>query len=148
MKVIHLKYPHQLKQTAQTTAYSLAIGFFDGVHKGHQEVIKSAIAQAKKSGIRSAVMTFDPHPSIVLGGRNERVFYITPLQQKLDTLEALEVDTVFVVHFTSDFAKLSPEQFIQYFIRDLHVKHVTAGFDFSFGAYGKGDMALRQQFEV
>lgn len=145
MKVIHLKYPHQLKQTAQTTAYSLAIGFFDGVHKGHQEVIKSAIAQAKKSGIRSAVMTFDPHPSIVLGGRNERVFYITPLQQKLDTLEALEVDTVFVVHFTSDFAKLSPEQFIQYFIRDLHVKHVTAGFDFSFGAYGKGDMALMQQ---
>ena len=145
MKVIHLNYPHQLKQTAQTTAYSLAIGFFDGVHKGHQEVIKSAIAQAKKSGIRSAVMTFDPHPSIVLGGRNERVFYITPLQQKLDTLEALEVDTVFVVHFTSDFAKLSPEQFIQYFIRDLHVKHVTAGFDFSFGAYGKGDMALMQQ---
>lgn len=145
MKVIHLKYPHQLKQTAQTTAYSLAIGFFDGVHKGHQEVIKSAIAQAKKSGMRSAVMTFDPHPSIVLGGRNERVFYITPLQQKLDTLEALEVDTVFVVHFTSDFAKLSPEQFIQYFIRDLHVKHVTAGFDFSFGAYGKGDMALMQQ---
>lgn len=145
MKVIHLKYPHQLKQTAQTTAYSLAIGFFDGVHKGHQEVIKSAIAQAKKSGMRSAVMTFDPHPSIVLGGRNERVFYITPLQQKLDTLEALEVDTVFVVHFTSDFAKLSPEQFIHYFIRDLHVKHVTAGFDFSFGAYGKGDMALMQQ---
>lgn len=145
MKVIHLKYPHQLKQTAQTTAYSLAIGFFDGVHKGHQAVIKSAIAQAKKSGIRSAVMTFDPHPSIVLGGRNERVFYITPLQQKLDTLEALEVDAVFVVHFTSDFAKLSPEQFIQYFIRDLHVKHVTAGFDFSFGAYGKGDMALMQQ---
>lgn len=145
MKVIHLKYPHQLKQTAQATAYSLAIGFFDGVHKGHQAVIKSAIAQAKKSGIRSAVMTFDPHPSIVLGGRNERVFYITPLKQKLDTLEALEVDTVFVVHFTSDFAKLSPEQFIQYFIRDLHVKHVTAGFDFSFGAYGKGDMALMQQ---
>lgn len=145
MKVIHLKYPHQLKQTAQTTAYSLAIGFFDGVHKGHQAVIKSAIAQAKNSGIRSAVMTFDPHPSIVLGGRNERVFYITPLQQKLDTLEALEVDTVFVVHFTSDFAKLSPEQFIQYFIRDLHVKHVTAGFDFSFGAYGKGDMALMLQ---
>ena len=77
--------------------------------------------------------------------RNEKVFYITPLQQKLDTFKSLHVDTVFVVNFTSDFAKLSPEEFIQYFIRDLNVKHVTAGFDFSFGAMGKGNMALMEE---
>ncbi|MEK4228779.1 riboflavin biosynthesis protein RibF [Solibacillus sp. FSL H8-0538] len=145
MNVIHLKYPHQLKQAAQTTAYSLAVGFFDGVHKGHQAVIQTAINKAQEHGMQSAVMTFDPHPSIVLGKRNERVFYITPLQQKLDTLKKLDVDTVFVVHFTSDFARLSPEDFIQYFIRDLNVKHVTAGFDYSFGAFGKGNMELMQQ---
>ncbi len=125
--------------------YSLAIGFFDGVHRGHQAVIQSAIDTAKEKNLKSAVMTFDPHPSIVLGGRNEKVFYITPLQQKLDTLRKLNVDTVFVVHFTSDFAKLSPEAFVQHFIRDLHVLHVTAGFDFSFGAFGKGNMALMQE---
>lgn len=142
MEVIHLKYPHQLETL--TGPYSMALGFFDGVHKGHQAVIGSAIDTAKEKGYKSAVMTFDPHPSIVLGGRNEKVFYITPLQQKIDTFKALDVDTVFVVHFTSDFAKLSPEQFIQYFVRDLHVKHVTAGFDYTFGALGKGNMPLMQ----
>ncbi|WP_431029511.1 bifunctional riboflavin kinase/FAD synthetase [Lysinibacillus sp. LZ02] len=143
MDVIHLKYPHQLKATEGP--YSLAVGFFDGVHRGHQVVIQSAIDTAKEKGLKSAVMTFDPHPSIVLGGRNEKVFYITPLQQKLDTLSKLAIDTVFVVNFTSDFAKLSPEDFIQYFIRDLNVKHVTAGFDFSFGAFGKGNMKLMRE---
>lgn len=144
MNVIHLKYPHQLTQEQNKEAYSLAIGFFDGVHKGHKAVIDTAKQKAQLLGIKSAVMTFDPHPSIVLGGRNEKVFYITPLAQKLDTLEMLAVDTVFVVNFTSDFAKLTPEQFIEFFIRNLNVQHVTAGFDFSFGAFGKGDMALME----
>ena len=145
MNVIHLKYPHQLAQKVKDQPYSLAIGFFDGVHKGHKAVIESAIQKAEELNIKSAVMTFDPHPSIVLGGRNEKVFYITPLSQKLDTLEKLNVDTVFVVNFTSDFAKLTPEQFIEYFIIDLNVQHVTAGFDFSFGAFGKGNMELMAQ---
>ncbi|KYG89551.1 bifunctional riboflavin kinase/FMN adenylyltransferase [[Bacillus] sp. KCTC 13219] len=143
MEVIYLKYPHQLERPE--AAYSLAVGFFDGVHKGHQAVIEHAVCKAQELGIKSAVMTFDPHPTIVLGARNEQVFYITPLQQKLDTLKGLGVDTVFVVNFTSDFAKLSPEEFVQYFIRDLYVQHVTAGFDYSFGAFGKGDMRLMEE---
>ena len=143
MDVIQLKYPHQLVKNGGP--YSLAVGFFDGVHLGHQQVINRAIEHAKEKGVKSAVMTFDPHPSIVLGGRNEKVFYITPLEQKIEKLKALGVDTVFVVNFTSDFAKLSPEDFVQFFIKDLHVVHVTAGFDFSFGAFGKGNMDLMQQ---
>ena len=143
MEVIHLKYPHQLVKNGGP--YSLAVGFFDGVHLGHQQVIKTAIKHAESKGIQSAVMTFDPHPSIVLGGRNEKVFYITPLEQKMGKLAALGVDTVFVVNFTSDFAKLSPADFIQYFIKDLNIVHVTAGFDYSFGAFGKGNMDLMKQ---
>lgn len=142
MKVYHLKYPHELKQVANSDFYSIAIGFFDGVHKGHQQVIRTAMDIAKEKNVKSAVMTFDPHPSIVLGGRKEKVFYITPLKQKLDILENLGVDTTFVVQFTSELAKLSPEQFIEHFIRDLNVVHVTAGFDFTFGAFGKGNMEV------
>nr|WP_239585631.1 riboflavin biosynthesis protein RibF [Lysinibacillus composti] len=127
------------------TAFSLAVGFFDGVHRGHQAVIGAAMDKARELNINSAVMTFDPHPSIVLGGRNEKVFYITPLRQKLEIIEGIGVDTVFVVQFTSDFAKLSPEDFIQYFIRDLNVLHVTAGFDFSFGALGRGKMYMMKE---
>lgn len=145
MNVIHLRYPHQLTQHIDQQAYSLAIGFFDGIHKGHQAVIEAAKQKAQELNIKSAVMTFDPHPSIVLGKSSEKVLYITPLVQKLDVLQKLNVDTVFVVHFTSDFAKLTPEQFIEYFILDLNVKHVTAGFDFSFGAFGKGNMKLMDE---
>jgi len=142
MKVIHLKYPYQLDKVDPSTSYSLAVGFFDGVHRGHQAVIRAAMEKAKELNVQSAVMTFDPHPSIVLGNSNEKIFYITPLPQKLEILAEMGVDTTFVVQFTSDFAKLSPEEFVQHFIRDLNVKHVTAGFDFSFGAFGKGNMDL------
>lgn len=144
MNVIHLKYPHQLKGEGDGQAYSLAIGFFDGVHRGHQAVIETAKQHGQRLQIATAVMTFDPHPSIVLGGRNEQVFYITPLQQKLALLESMDIDTVFVVHFTSDFAKLSPSEFIDNFIKRLNIQHVTAGFDFTFGAQGKGTMAEMQ----
>lgn len=139
MNVVHLRYPYQLINDT-TDAYSLALGFFDGVHLGHQAVIKQAVATAKEQNLTPAVMTFDPHPSIVLGGRSENVFYITLLPEKLRLLEALGVETVFIVQFTSDFAKLSPQDFIQAFIRDMNVKHVTAGFDFSFGCKGAGKM--------
>lgn len=140
LKTIHLSYPHQTKNVDIEGPYSLAIGFFDGIHLGHQAVIKNAQRIAQEKEIKTAVMTFDPHPSIVLGKGNEQVFYITPLPQKLELLESMEVDTVFVVRFTSDFAQLTPEGFIQKFILDLGVEHVTAGFDFSFGAFGRGTM--------
>ncbi len=145
MEIIHLNYPNHVKPDSETGPISLALGFFDGVHKGHQRVIGEAIYQAQQKEIKSAVMTFDPHPSLVLGGRKEEVFYITPMQQKMDILESMDVNYCFIVRFTSEFAKLTPEEFIEFFVKNLQVKHVTAGFDFSFGSKGKGDMALMKQ---
>ncbi|MDX1770436.1 MAG: riboflavin biosynthesis protein RibF [Planococcaceae bacterium] len=142
---MHLSYPHHIANINTDGDLSLAIGFFDGIHLGHQSVILKAKDVAKEKGIKLAVMTFDPHPSIVLGKRNEQVFYITPMEQKLRLLESMEVDIVFVVRFTSDFAKLSPQEFIEKFIVDLNVKHVTAGFDFSFGSFGQGSMDTMQE---
>lgn len=145
MKIIYLNYPNHLKTEENLGPLSMALGFFDGVHKGHQRVIGEAIEHAEEKHIKSAVMTFDPHPSLVLGGRKEEVFYITPLQQKMEILKELGVDVCFIVRFTSEFAQLTPEQFIQYFIKDLNVVHVTAGFDFSFGNFGKGNMETMEQ---
>lgn len=145
MNIVHLSYPHHINDSVISGPFSLAIGFFDGVHLGHREVIGHAKQIAIEEGLKLAVMTFDPHPSIVLGKRNEKVFYITPLDQKMELLESMGVHTAFVVRFTSDFAQLTPEKFVQTFIRELHVKHVTAGFDFTFGAFGKGDMNVMSQ---
>ncbi|MER2071339.1 MAG: riboflavin biosynthesis protein RibF [Psychrobacillus sp.] len=140
MNVYHLSYPNHLYNIKNNEGFSLAIGFFDGVHLGHRAVIQEALDKGNEMNLKTAVMTFDPHPSLVLGGRKEQVFYITPLEQKIDILEQMNVDTLFVVRFTSDFAKLTPVEFIESFIKRANVKHVTAGFDFSFGAFGKGTM--------
>lgn len=144
MKIIHLSYPNQIQLPEELGPISLALGFFDGVHKGHQRVINEAISRAKQLDARSAVMTFDPHPSLVLGGRKEEVFYITPLHEKMEILKEMGVDVCFIVRFTSDFAQLTPEQFIQFFIKDLGVVHVTAGFDYSFGSKGRGNMEMME----
>ncbi|TAA67501.1 bifunctional riboflavin kinase/FAD synthetase [Planococcus salinarum] len=142
MKIFHLNYPNHMKPEEQTGPLSMALGFFDGVHKGHQKVIGEAMEKARQLDAKSAVMTFDPHPSLVLGGRKEEMFYITPLQQKVDILKEMGVDVCFIVRFTSNFAQLQPEEFISHFIEGLGVVHVSAGFDFSFGSKGQGNMGL------
>ncbi|WP_153731323.1 riboflavin biosynthesis protein RibF [Sporosarcina obsidiansis] len=137
MEIFRLRYPDQLS-IEQGCAYSLAIGFFDGVHKGHQEVINSAKKTANELGLQTAVMTFNPHPSQLFSGKN--IGYITPLAEKIRLLESLQVDALFIVNFDWDLASLSPKQFIDIFIKRLGVKHVTAGFDFTFGVKGSGTM--------
>lgn len=139
MKVYELKYPEKTKIDIDES-YALAIGFFDGLHKGHQKVIQTAIDQSKAMGIQSAVMTFNPHPSHVLGGGKNKVGYITPYKEKIALLKSLGVDTLFIVEFDQALASLLPEQFVDVFIKGLNVKHVIAGFDYSFGSKGAGTM--------
>ncbi|PIC81356.1 bifunctional riboflavin kinase/FMN adenylyltransferase [Sporosarcina sp. P18a] len=142
MKIYRLRYPDSIN-IRQHLASSLAIGFFDGVHKGHQEVIRSAKKVADDLSIETAVMTFDPHPSQLFSGKN--VGYITPIEEKIRVLESLGVDTLFIVSFDWELASLSPQKFIDIFIKGLGVKHVTAGFDFTFGSKGSGTMKEMQE---
>lgn len=118
----------------------MALGYFDGVHKGHTAVIQTAIDRARQRGIKAAVMTFYPHPKEVLGNPEKPMRYLTPLQSKIDRLELLGVDIVYAVKFTKQFSKLTPKQFIDRFIVGLNVTHVVAGFDFTYGVKGSGDM--------
>ncbi|WP_102028262.1 bifunctional riboflavin kinase/FAD synthetase [Salirhabdus sp. Marseille-P4669] len=139
MKTIYIEHPHNLKK-ADIKETALAIGYFDGIHKGHQEVILTAKNAADEKGFQSGVMTFHPHPSVVLNKKIQHVQYITPLEDKLEQLEKLGIDCVYVVKFTESFSNLEPEEFVQQFLIDLNVKHVVAGFDFSYGKRGSGNM--------
>lgn len=140
MDVYELSYPGNTS-IENNEQYSLAIGFFDGLHKGHQTVINKAIGKAKELGIRSAVMTFNPHPSHVLGGGKNKIGYITPFEEKKRLLNSMGVEVMFVVEFDKQLAALQPDMFVDLFIKELGVKHVTAGFDYSFGSKGAGNMA-------
>lgn len=118
----------------------MALGYFDGVHLGHQKVIGTAKQIAEEKGLTLAVMTFHPHPSHVLGRDKEPKDLITPLEDKINQIEQLGTEVLYVVKFNEVFASLSPKQFIDKYIIGLNVRHAVAGFDFTYGKYGKGTM--------
>jgi riboflavin kinase / FMN adenylyltransferase len=139
VKVITVHHPHSISKN-DFPPLVLALGYFDGVHRGHQRVITTAVKKAKELSASSAVMTFDPHPSVVLGHKHKHIHYITPLEDKKEIIEELGVDYLFIVRFTSEFASLIPQDFVDQYIIGLNVLHVVAGFDYSYGRLGKGTM--------
>lgn len=139
MKIIQLTYPITMNQ-AEIPKTVAAIGFFDGIHKGHQKVIHSAVKKAKSLQMESAVITFHPHPSVVLRQDAERVKYITPIAEKEKILKELDVDRLYMITFNHVLSKLAPKEFIDHFIIGLNIKHLIAGFDYTYGHKGKGNM--------
>ena len=116
----------------------MALGYFDGVHLGHQKVIGEAKKIADELGMKTGVMTFDPHPSLVLSKEKKHIGLITSLEQKTAEMEKLGVDYLFVIHFTKEFAGLHPQSFVDQYLCDLNVKHVVAGFDYTYGMKAAG----------
>ncbi|MCS1351272.1 bifunctional riboflavin kinase/FAD synthetase [Mechercharimyces sp. CAU 1602] len=138
METIRLSYPLTLVETIPPVA--LAIGFFDGVHKGHQAVVREGQRLAAELGVQSAVMTFDPHPREVLG-REKHQGRLTPLDEKLKQLEQLGVDRVYVMTFDLSLANLSREGFVKEILIPLQVRGVSVGFNFTFGRHAAGKAA-------
>ncbi len=123
----------------------LALGNFDGVHRGHQAVISRATDIAKKYGLPSAVMTFEPHPRAVLVPGTPP-FRISSFRQKAEKILALRIDFLFAAHFTSGFSQLSGEAFVRDVLRHhLSVSHVVVGHDFIFGHKRSGNTALLER---
>ncbi len=120
----------------------LAIGVFDGLHKGHQEVIGRAAAAAGKIGGTIVVVTFDPHPRTVLsGGDAPRLLVST--RHKLLLLERLGVGHVLLIHFDEDFSTLSAEGFVRQLAEaNGELRQVTVGSDWNFGHRRSGDLKL------
>ncbi len=115
-----------------------AIGSFDGVHIGHQHVIESAVARARATRRPSAVIFFDPHPQSFFRPDNAP-FRLMQVSQQLRAFETLGVDYAYVLTFDTALSTLAPEAFATRILHDaLRVAHVSAGFDFQFGARGAG----------
>ena len=126
----------------------LAIGVFDGVHRGHQALIQGAVRRARQLGGEPLVMTFWPHPVHVLHPELG-LPYIISLHHRLKLIEELGAKARIVVHFTRRFARLSPEQFIQrYIIAHIAPKEIYVGNDFRFGQGREGTLEYFQQAGV
>jgi len=119
----------------QQKPLAVAIGFFDGVHRGHQAVIERAVEQAQNNQQKSLVITFDKLPSKGSDG------YLTPLDAKLKIIETLDVDYVLVLAFNDYLKNLSADQFIAEYLVATGVNFVSVGFDFKFGHCATGNTA-------
>lgn len=120
----------------------LAIGVFDGVHLGHQQIIRQTIADAHQHGALSVVVTFDCHPNTVVAP--DRVpLQIYSRSQKLRAIESLGVDAVLEIHFDKSFSEKSGDHFIRELIHDFgKINSICVGADFVFGHRRSGNVAL------
>jgi riboflavin kinase/FMN adenylyltransferase len=120
----------------------VAIGNFDGVHRGHRSVLDRALAIAEERGIPALVLTFEPHPRSVFKP-DTPVFRLTPAPLKARLLEAMGFHSVIEYPFTPEFAGRSAEEFIQTILVDwLGAKAIVTGFDFHFGKGREGGPAF------
>jgi riboflavin kinase / FMN adenylyltransferase len=137
-----VRIAHEPSDVARTPR-AVAIGSFDGVHRGHLAVLEAAHA----TGLPPTVVTFDPHPRIALGNRVE---LLTTLARKLELLDDAGMETALVLAFTPELQQLRPEDFAERVLRTIGADVVVAGEDFRFGVRRSGDLALldRLGFDV
>lgn len=118
------------------------VGVFDGVHLGHLEIISRLVSIAREKQCESVVITFEPHPRLVLPHHSE-VRLLQTIDEKLQRFEIAGIDIVLVIPFTEEFAKISPHDFIKNVLADrLHVSHVITGYDHFFGQNRQGDFDM------
>ncbi len=143
MELIRFKYKKQ-----NLGELIIILGQFDGLHLAHQELINKAIAEAKKDNIKTAVLSFHPHPDFVLKKRGYQG-YITPFKTKLKNLEKLGVDYWVIIPFTKAFSTLLPEEFETRVLDAFQVKKIFVGFDYHYGFKGQGNTeTLKKKYPV
>ncbi len=126
----------------------VTIGSFDGVHKGHRQVLKQLSESAKEKNLTSVVITFEPHPQIVLHP-NSDFFLISSYEQKIELLSKEQIDILLILPFSKDFAEISSSDFIQeILVKKLNTKAIVMGPNHRFGKNREGDFeSFHELFE-
>jgi riboflavin kinase/FMN adenylyltransferase len=126
-----------LQSLISNTPTVLTIGAFDGVHLGHRRLIRSVVESARASRRQAALVTFFPHPSVVLG--RVAPFYLTSNEEKLARLETQGLDAVVVVEFTPETANIRAAQFVNWLVENLAMRELWIGHDFALGYKREGN---------
>jgi riboflavin kinase/FMN adenylyltransferase len=125
----------------------VTIGTFDGVHFGHQKIIKRLCELAGATGGESVILTFFPHPRLIIDPENQQLKMINTIEEKAKMLALLGVDHLIITPFTRDFSNQSPAEYIKQILIDtIGVKNIIVGYDHRFGKDRQGSMADLQEF--
>jgi riboflavin kinase/FMN adenylyltransferase len=126
----------------------LTIGFYDGVHRGHQQILQNMATTAHAAGAQAAVLTFFPHPSVVLRGRTGRIYLSSP-EERLALLAAQGIDAVITLPFTRELAAISAQDFMESIKRKIDLRQLWVGFNFTLGRNREGNVeTLRRMGET
>ena len=140
MEVVHYKKDFNISFPTIVT-----IGAFDGVHIGHQEILKNLINTAKSEDKKSVVVTFFPHPRMVLE-KNPTIKLLNTLNEKIALIEAAGIDFLYIIPFNQEFANLSANDFIlEILIKQLNTKALYIGYDHLFGKNREGNFKLLKE---
>jgi riboflavin kinase / FMN adenylyltransferase len=122
----------------------ITLGTFDGLHLGHQQIVNEVIEKSNQIDGRNYLLTFDPHPRKVIPGRND-VRLLSTLDEKVEILDNLGLENLYVINFTMEFSKQSPEEFVKkYLIEGIGLAEIVIGYDHHFGKGRDGDFELLQ----
>jgi riboflavin kinase/FMN adenylyltransferase len=131
-----MKHYYSLEETNLQNSY-LTIGVFDGVHRGHRQIIKKLVDDAHAKNSPAVVLTFDPHPASVLTGKEIRL--LTTPDERADILDSLGVDVVITQRFTRDLSNVSAFDYVSSLKQHLGLSHLLIGYDFALGKGREGN---------
>ncbi len=133
----------------------VTVGTFDGIHLGHREIISKINELKKQGGFRSVVVTFDPHPQLILRNKSDGIKLLSTTEEKIDTFDKLGIDVLYILEFTRELAETHAEEFLEkYLVNGIGLSHLVLGFDHSFGKNREGNfetissLTSRYGFEV
>jgi riboflavin kinase/FMN adenylyltransferase len=134
------------KNPSANQPLAIALGNFDGVHKGHKKIIEALVKSAKENNIPPAILTFEPHPA-KLFKPDLKNYRLTTLEEKKLILESLGIEQLYVIKFDANFAQITADEFIKnILIENLNSKIVFTGDDFSFGYKRGGDTSTLKNY--
>ena len=137
-----MKVISSLEDIKEPFAYAvITVGNFDGVHIGHQGLLKEVKKRADKMSGTSVVLTFEPHPLKVL--KEKKIPLITPFERKIELIEKLGIDVVICLPFTREFSKVSAREFVEeILLKKIGMKEIVVGYDYTFGHKREGNIDL------
>ncbi len=125
------------------TPVAACIGYFDGIHKGHQELIRTTVEKASALNCGSALITFDPDPWVTIKNiLPSELEHLTTMKQKNNLFIEYGIKNIYYLDFTREMSELSPEEFVKQVLGQLNLKALICGYDFHFGSHGAGDADL------
>ncbi|MET7038381.1 bifunctional riboflavin kinase/FAD synthetase [Elizabethkingia miricola] len=140
-----MKIVKNIAEYSDAMGLTMSLGMFDGVHKGHQEIIKKLKKHSETHQLESALLTFWPHPRKVLQPEVE-IKLLNTLEEKLQLLERFGIQKTFLQEFNDDFRNLSGEDFVKHILLDkLRMKHIVIGYDHHFGKNKSGNFELLEK---